>query len=163
MLFRPHYEALENRLDAKQTQLPAQRCPRKNRPGAAVVEFAAVAPVFFMLVFGIIELGRALMVMSLLNQAARTACRKAIVGTLTSNSAIQDDVDTSLKNFGIKNSSATKNIYVGGSSGTSLSSSTASGTEIKVEIVVPVADITWVPGGSFLNKSLVGKYTSRME
>ena len=35
---------------------------RKNRRGAAVVEFAMVVPVFVLLVFGMIEFGRAVMV-----------------------------------------------------------------------------------------------------
>jgi Flp pilus assembly protein TadG len=34
----------------------------RNRQGAAVVEFALVAPLFFLLVFGIIEFGRLIMV-----------------------------------------------------------------------------------------------------
>ena len=35
---------------------------RRNRRGAAVVEFAIVAPLFFLMIFGMIEFGRAIMV-----------------------------------------------------------------------------------------------------
>ena len=42
-----------------------QMC-RKQRRGAAAVEFAIVAPVFFLLVFGMIEYGRMVMVQQVL-------------------------------------------------------------------------------------------------
>jgi Flp pilus assembly protein TadG len=51
---------------------------RSERRGAAVVEFAIVAPVFFLLVIGLIEFGRALMVQQVLTNASRVGARTAI-------------------------------------------------------------------------------------
>lgn len=145
---------------SNQTENSVQRRPRK---GAAMLEFAAVAPVFFMLVFGIIELGRGLMVISLLNHAARISCRKAITGQLTSTSAVQSDVDTTLGTLKIPAEFATKNVYVNDSTATALSSTTASGTEVTVQILVPIEKISWVPVPKFLSGNLQGIYTSRIE
>lgn len=50
----------------------------EKRRGAALVETAIVLPVFFLVVLGIIEFGRAFMVMQLVNTAAREANRMAI-------------------------------------------------------------------------------------
>ena len=48
----------------------SRRC-RSNRQGAAAVEFALVVPVFFLMVFGMIEFGARIMVQQLLTNAAR--------------------------------------------------------------------------------------------
>jgi Flp pilus assembly protein TadG len=66
---------------------------RRARRGAAAVEFAIVAPVFILLVIGIIEIGRALMVQQVLINASRVGAREAVlVGATTSavKSAVQD-------------------------------------------------------------------------
>src|SRR3954465_14734266 len=47
------------------------------RRGAAVTEFAIVAPVFFLMVIGFIEFGRALMVQQVLINASRVGARQA--------------------------------------------------------------------------------------
>lgn len=67
---------------------PAQT---RQRRGAAVVEFALVVPLFFMLVFGIVEFGQALMVSQLLNSAAREGARVAITPGST-NEDVQQTV-----------------------------------------------------------------------
>jgi Flp pilus assembly protein TadG len=51
---------------------------RQSRRGAAVTEFAIVAPVFFLMVVGFIEFGRALMVQQVLINASRVGARQAI-------------------------------------------------------------------------------------
>src|SRR5579884_3784762 len=53
---------------------PMERSPVLRR-GATAVEFALVAPVFFMFILGLIELGRGMMVQSLLENAARAGVR----------------------------------------------------------------------------------------
>ena len=54
------------------------------RRGAAVTEFAIVAPVFFMMVIGFIEFGRALMVQQVLINASRVGARMATTTGATS-------------------------------------------------------------------------------
>ena len=48
-----------------------------SRGGAAIVEVAMTLPIFFLVVFAIIEFGRAMMVSQLLTNAAREGARKA--------------------------------------------------------------------------------------
>ena len=73
---------------------PARRASA--RCGAAVVEFALVAPIFFMLVIGIIEVGRAMMVEQLLVNASRVGARRAVMLTSTQQAvldAVEDYMD----------------------------------------------------------------------
>ena len=51
---------------------------RGDRRGVAAVEFAVVAPIFFLMVIGILEFGRALMVQQVLVSAARVGARQAV-------------------------------------------------------------------------------------
>src|SRR4051812_4854763 len=59
---------------------PGPARPTTPRRAAASVEFAGVAMVFLLLVLGIIELGRILMVQHLMTNAARQACRVGVIG-----------------------------------------------------------------------------------
>jgi Flp pilus assembly protein TadG len=52
---------------------------RRNRRAAAAVEFAIVAPVFFMLIFGMIEYGRMVMVQQVITNASREGARLAVL------------------------------------------------------------------------------------
>src|SRR4029077_13314881 len=71
---------------------PARNRPRRrrgyrfaNRCGAAAVEFAIVAPVFFLLVIGMIEVGRAMMVQQVLINASCVGARQAVTAGATSS------------------------------------------------------------------------------
>ena len=55
------------------------RLPCCQRRGQALVEFALVAPFFFLLLLSIIEFGRAVYYIQILNNAAREGARYAIV------------------------------------------------------------------------------------
>lgn len=52
---------------------------RRRRRGQALVEFALVAPMFFLVLFGIIEAGRFIFYYETLNNATREGARYAIV------------------------------------------------------------------------------------
>jgi Flp pilus assembly protein TadG len=66
----------------------------QRRRGAALVETALVLPIFFGVVLGIIEFGRAFMVAQLLNNAAREGTRAAIMSGSTNT-----EVETAVKDF----------------------------------------------------------------
>ena len=51
----------------------------RNKRGAAMVEFALVLPILIMLLFGIIELGRAFYTWSLMSEAVREGARAGVV------------------------------------------------------------------------------------
>jgi len=52
---------------------------RDRRRAQALVEFALIAPIFFLLLFAIVEFGRAVYYIQVLNNAAREGARYAIV------------------------------------------------------------------------------------
>ena len=126
------------------------------------MEFAAVAPWFFLIVFGIVEMGRGMMVLGLLEHAARSGCRQAILGSMTTDQ-VKTYVTAAMGNLGINTTNANVTVAVADNTSTALSSSTASGTEITVTASVPASDVTWFPAGPFLKQYLQGQYTARKE
>jgi Flp pilus assembly protein TadG len=73
----------------------------KKRRGAYLVEFALVSIIFFMFLFGILEYARLLMMMEMLENAAREGARFAVVHTSDMTTLdVQNQVDTRLANLG---------------------------------------------------------------
>ena len=56
------------------------------RLGASAVEFAVVAPFLFLVVMGMIEIGRAMMIQHVLSLSAREGAREAVLMTATTES-----------------------------------------------------------------------------
>ena len=84
--------------------------PRRiaRRRGQALVEFAMASIVILMLIFGVVEFGRIVLVYNNIANAARIGARYAITNSSTPNaasvtnanvSAIQSNVQTVVKNF----------------------------------------------------------------
>ena len=69
------------------------RCKRQRR-GAAVVEFAVVAPLLFALLFGMVEFGRMVMVQQTLTNASREGARRGIL-----ENASQTEVEQVVLNY----------------------------------------------------------------
>lgn len=135
------------------TKIFSRRRPR--RRGAAAVEFAITAPLLFLVVFGIIETGRALMVQHLLTNAARDGARTAILAGAT-----VDDVQTQVTS------------YLAGSSvpGTTVTvspnplTSADIGDPVSVNVQVPFDSINWLPSPFFFgNVDLEATVTMRRE
>lgn len=110
---------------------------RKNRKGAAAVEFALVAPVFVLLIFGIIEFGRAMMVQQILVNASREGARRAVLDGATADAVRQSVVDY-LQKSSVKVPS--ENVLVSPDPGTARNNQ-----EISVSVSVPFADVSLVP------------------
>ncbi|QDV74049.1 TadE family protein [Botrimarina mediterranea] len=72
---------------------PRRRSRQTDRRGAAVVEFAIVAPLFFLMILGCIEIGRALMVQQVLVNASRVGAREAATLNGTSAGAVTSAVN----------------------------------------------------------------------
>ena len=107
---------------------------RKKRRGAAAVEFALVAPLLFLLVLGMVEFGRMMMVQQILTNGAREGARKAVLPGATEYATFAT-IDTYMNNAGID--SHTREV--------SPSPDTAeAGTGINVTVSVPYKDITWL-------------------
>src|SRR4051812_38599862 len=79
---------------------------RWGRSGAVTLELALVAPVFFFIVFGIVEVGRGFMVIHLLTNATRDGCRHGIIEG-TSTATIKTVVGNDLQNQGVNGATVT--------------------------------------------------------
>jgi TadE-like protein len=78
----------------------------RDRRGQALVEFAVVAPLFFFMLFAIIDFGRYVYYVQILNNAAREGARYAIVNgdaSFTPVGPAADDpkVETVVKNYAV--------------------------------------------------------------
>jgi Flp pilus assembly protein TadG len=118
-------------------------CARIRRFGTATVEFALVAPIYFVLVLGTIEFGRCLMVSELLTEAARKGCRKGIIDG-TSTQEIRDAATNFLSTVGI-NGETVQVVINDGAGNVTEAETMPSYTEITVTVQVPVTNITWMP------------------
>ena len=152
------------------------------RPGAAMVEFAFVAPWVFMIIFGIIDFGRIWMVQAMLTETARRACK--IAASIQSpqiparyqprnwNDYISDYViaPTTSSTWGITGQVTT--VYVVDNRGVDISTAQSAsgigrtynpGSEITIQVTVPVNNISWVPVSWISGRQLSGQYTLRRE
>jgi Flp pilus assembly protein TadG len=112
----------------------------QSRRGVATVEFAIIAPLFFLLVLGCIEFSRALMVQQILTNASRTGAREAITLAGSESSAIE-----AASNFASGASVGGINVNV-----TPNPATAPSGEMISVTVTVPYDNVTWLPAPWFL-------------
>lgn len=125
-----------------------------HRRGVAVVEFAIVAPVFFLMVIGFIEFGRALMVQQVLINASRVGARQA-----TTTGATTGQVQTTVQDY-------TAGIAVNGVTVTVTPdpATAAAGTAITVQTTVPFSTVSWLKPPWFLGtKTLTASSQMRKE
>lgn len=123
------------------------------RRGAAIVEFAVVAPLFFTLVMGMLEFGRAIMVSQICINASREGARKAALSNMTL-SEVQNWTSGYLQGTGIPTSAITVALTgqttIGGAYGAISSlSSVPSGLGVQVRVTVQYSQVSWV-GAFFL-------------
>lgn len=128
---------------------------RTDRRGAAVVEFAVVAPVFIMLVFGMIEYGRMVMVQQLLTNAAREGARVGVLDGATTAS-VQTSVTSYLTNASVSGSTVTVSPNPPSSAGY--------GEPVTVTVTVPFNQVSWIPSPMYLGgKTLQASSVMRRE
>jgi hypothetical protein len=120
---------------------------RRNRQGAAAVEFALVAPLFFVMVFGMIEFGRAIMVQQIITNAAREGARVAVLDSQTPTaSQVTSTVTTYLQNAGITGATVTINPTEPTTAGY--------GAPVTVAVRIPYSSVSWLPAPWFLGGSI---------
>lgn len=114
---------------------------KANRRGAALVEFALVAPIFLACVVGSIEIGRAIMVQESLTNASREGVRVGIL-----DGALSTDVTTAVNNY-------LSGVSITGASTTVTPTDPGTqpvGTQVTVSVSVPYSNVSWVPSPWFL-------------
>ena len=138
----------------------------KRRRGAAMVEMAVCFPIFMLMLLGIIEFGRALMVSQLLTAAAREGCRVAII-----DGATEGDVETEIRNMvtgsvGCQTTAVQVDIVVTAISNGAIVNDLANADQrdlIKIDITVPFSAVS-ITAGRFLNgNNLRGQCAMRKE
>lgn len=125
----------------------------KKRRGAAVAEFAIVAPIFILLVFGMIEFGRAVMVQQVLVNASREGARLAVLDG-TTVSQIEQRIDTYLNSATI--SGREPIIYT--VNGTTVSDPTLAanfGDAVGVEVRVNFDNVSWLPVPQYIGDTVL--------
>lgn len=126
----------------RQIPLSRRRSPRRQaRRGAALIEFAFIAPVFFMMVLGIFEFGRAMMVQALLTSASQQGARAGVL-----NGAQDADVTAAVNNY-------LSGAGVSGASTTctpSPPSSASPGQDVQVSVSIPYTSVSWLPAPAYL-------------
>jgi len=127
--------------DSRNLDKPCRSCRKKRRRGAAAVEFAIVAPVFFLFVFGMVEYGRMVMVQQVLTNASREGARRAVLdGTTTSE--VQATVNQYMELAGITGQTITVT--------PSPPSTAENGEPVTVEVSVPFSQVSWLGSPMFL-------------
>jgi Flp pilus assembly protein TadG len=117
------------------------RSYRRKRRAAAAVEFAVVAPVFFLMVLGMIEYGRMVMVQQVITNASREGARKAVLDGTTIS-----EVQTSVNSY----------LQAGSITGATVSVSpdpavkAAYNEPMTVTVSVPFSQVSWLPSPMFL-------------
>ncbi len=113
----------------------------RSRRGASAVEFAIVAPIFFMVVLGIIEFGRMAMVQQMITSAAREGARVGVLdgATLTT---VSNKANGYLASAGM----TTATIAVSPNP----PSSAGFGESVTVTVSIPFNDVSWLPAPFFI-------------
>ena len=115
---------------------------RKKRHGAAAVEFAIVAPIFFLLIFGIIEIGRAVMVQQIITNASREGARRAVLEGATV-ADVSNIVTTYLANASLPSAAVA---FPQGNP-----ESVSYGNPVEVRVSIPYAQVNWLPTPLYLS------------
>ena len=115
---------------------------RGQRRGAAAVEFALVATVFFMFVFAIFEIGRLVMLQQIMGEACRQGARRAILENAT-ETAVVDLVKARLSANSVPGATVT---ITWPNKGTQPNMANLGFQDpLTVRATVPYANVSWLP------------------
>lgn len=146
---------------------PFDRSLSSSRRGAAVLEMALVLPIFFAVVLGIVEFGRAMMVGQMVTNAAREATRLAIVDGST-NTSVEDWIDEFLESaIGVSTGDVTTTITVTAAPGNDNPGDEIGNAQsrdlVTIAIAVPFDKVSYLPGSYLKGKSLTAQSAMRHE
>jgi Flp pilus assembly protein TadG len=128
---------------------------RRYRRAAAAVEFAIVAPVFFLLVMGMIEYGRMVMVQQVITNASREGARRAVL-----DGATTAEVQTVVNDYLASGSISGATITVAPNPPTNAEF----GDPVTVSVSIPFNQVSWLPSPMYLGgKTLTATTVMRRE
>jgi Flp pilus assembly protein TadG len=129
--------------------LPLQKANRsgrsRSRRGAAMIEFAIVLPMLLLMILGIIEMGRVMMINQITTTAVRAASRRAIIPGMT-NAHVLNIANNYLDGGGI--SKVGRDVKVLDDAGRDITSlvleeEVQSHGAVTIEVQVPYLENTW--------------------
>jgi hypothetical protein len=109
----------------------------RRRRGVAAVEFAVIAPLMLMLTFGLIEIGRVMLVKQTATHATREGARISVRPNV-SNEEIYDRVVEELAIFGVDNAIIETDPFD--------IDQAPPGSPVIVRVRINAAEVSWVPG-----------------
>jgi Flp pilus assembly protein TadG len=131
------------------------RSYRRNRRAAAAVEFAIVAPVFFLLILGMIEYGRMVMVQQVITNASREGARQAVL-----DGATTAEVTTVVNQYLTSGSISGATVTVTPNPPTNAEF----GDPVTVTVSIPFSQVSWLPSPMYLGgKTLTATTVMRRE
>ena len=130
------------------------------RRGATVVEMAVAAPIFFLVIFGLVEFSRMAMAQHALANVAREGARRAALARTSDAEEVKSWVRQQLVPV---ISAATEPETVEVTLAPSSLQAIPSGTQISVSISVPFSKISWLPPQYLGDVTLQATSTSRRE
>jgi Flp pilus assembly protein TadG len=133
----------------------------KRRYGVAMLELAIVMPILLMLLLGIIEMGRVMMINQMATNACREACRRAIVPGADHEAVIQV-VNDYLDASGVSKSNRVVQMLDSGGSAAKLGN-IGSHESVTVQVSIPYSTNTWGFTSIMGKKSCVAQSTMRRE
>jgi len=117
------------------------RSCRKERLGVAAVEFAVVAPLFFLLLLGMVEIGRMVMVQQVITNASREGARIGVLDGSTTTD-VMNAVEGYLASGGVRNATVTITPDPPSQAGYD--------EPVTVTVRVPFSQVSWLPTPMFL-------------
>ena len=140
---------------------------KKKRCAAAIVEAALVLPIFFMVILGIVEFGRAMMVSQLLTNSAREGVRLAIVSGTTNSECETAIKDFLTSNLGITNADITVTITVTPANGNPDPSNNVANANTRdlcsIQVLVAFDKVSFAPPTYLTSQNLIGQCAARHE
>jgi Flp pilus assembly protein TadG len=124
------------------------RSSRLSRRGTAAVEFAVVAPLLMLLVFGMVEYGRLVMVQQVLTNASREGARTAILAGSNADSVQRLVVDY-CEAAGVR--IVPSDVQIQSAERVTLDPAVAvPGVPVRVVVGGDFRDVSWLPVSAFL-------------
>lgn len=136
---------------------PSGRATGRRRRGSTMAETALVLPLFFMLIFGLIEVGRMGMIAQLLSSAANAGCRVAVIGGHSKADATAA-IRSVLAAGGVSSGDCTISMYVDGDAASTdiTTAHLADSDYVTVTIAVPFSKVSWLPTPIYLGSTSLG-------
>jgi len=114
---------------------------KTGRRGVSAVEFAIILPFLVVLIVGMVEVSRGMLVKETLSVAARHGCRAGIIPAATT-ADIQAAVDEVLKNNGLDPKDATVTVLVNDKEADA--GTAKRNDKVSVTVSVPTSKVAWL-------------------